>query len=103
MESYESATYGDAIAGDYDRLYGGRPDAEPAAAMLCEMARGGRALELGVGTGRIAIPLAARGLEVHGIDASEAMVRRLLDKAQPPESMPPWATSRIWRWTPGSI
>ena len=44
------------------------------------LAQGGRALELGVGTGRIAIPLAERGLEVVGIDASEAMVAKLRAK-----------------------
>ena len=80
MENYEPATYGDAIAGVYDRLYGGRPDAEHAAAFLSVMASGGRALELGIGTGRIAVPLAACGVEVHGIDASEAMIRHLRDK-----------------------
>ena len=80
METYESATYGDAIAGEYDRLYGGRPDAEPAASMLSRLVGGGRALELGIGTGRIAIPLAARGVEVHGIDVSEEMIRRLSAK-----------------------
>ena len=80
METYESATYGDAIAGDYDRLYGGRPDADAAASMLSLLAGGGRALELGIGTGRIAIPLAARGVEVHGVDVSEEMIRRLSAK-----------------------
>ena len=40
----------------------------------------GRALEFGIGTGRIALPLARRGVEVHGIDLSEAMVARLLAK-----------------------
>ncbi len=43
-------------------------------------AHGGRALELGVGAGRIALPLVQRGVEVHGIDASEAMLSRLLAK-----------------------
>lgn len=81
MDGYGSATYGDAIAGVYDRLYGGRPDAEHAAAFLSAAADGGRALELGIGTGRIAIPLAAHGVEVHGIDASEAMIRHLASKA----------------------
>lgn len=47
---------------------------------LAEVARGGAALELGVGTGRIAIPLARRGVPVHGIDLSEAMVARLREK-----------------------
>ena len=43
-------------------------------------ARGGRALELGIGTGRIALPLAARGVPVHGIDMSRAMVARMRAK-----------------------
>jgi SAM-dependent methyltransferase len=41
---------------------------------------GGPVLELGVGTGRIAVPLAARGVEVHGVDASAEMLRRLADR-----------------------
>ncbi len=45
--------------------------------LLAELAGGGRALELGVGTGRIALPLASRGVPVHGIDLSPAMVARL--------------------------
>jgi SAM-dependent methyltransferase len=48
--------------------------------VLAELAGGGRALELGIGTGRIALPLAARGVPVAGIDLSEAMVRRLRGK-----------------------
>jgi SAM-dependent methyltransferase len=47
---------------------------------LAELVGDGRALELGIGTGRIALPLAARGVEVHGIDLSEAMVERLQAK-----------------------
>ncbi len=54
---------------------------DPVVAFLAERARGGAALELGVGTGRIALPLAERGLQVHGIDLSDAMVARL--KAKP--------------------
>src|SRR5437763_1681872 len=53
---------------------------EAAVDFLDELARGGPALELGVGTGRIALPLAARGVPVHGIDLSEAMVARLRAK-----------------------
>jgi len=45
--------------------------------VLAGLAGGGRALELGVGTGRIALPLAQRGVRVHGIDLSRAMVARL--------------------------
>ena len=49
-------------------------------AELAASAGGGPVLELGVGTGRLALPLATRGLEVHGIDASPAMVERLRAK-----------------------
>jgi SAM-dependent methyltransferase len=48
--------------------------------VLAELADHGRALEFGIGTGRIALPLAARGVEVHGIDLSRAMVARLRAK-----------------------
>jgi SAM-dependent methyltransferase len=47
---------------------------------LAELAGSGRALELGIGTGRIAVPLARRGVPVHGIDMSRAMVARLREK-----------------------
>jgi len=48
--------------------------------VLAGLASGGRALELGIGTGRIALPLARRGVAVHGIDLSRAMVARLRAK-----------------------
>lgn len=53
---------------------------DPAVDLLAELAGDGRALELGIGTGRIALPLAARGVPVHGIDLSRAMVARLRAK-----------------------
>jgi SAM-dependent methyltransferase len=53
---------------------------DPAVDFLAELAGQGAALELGIGTGRIALPLAARGVRVHGIDLSEAMVARLRAK-----------------------
>ncbi len=53
---------------------------EPAVDFLAELAGSGRALELGIGTGRIAVPLAQRGVRVHGIDLSEAMVAKLRAK-----------------------
>ena len=53
---------------------------DPVIDILVELAAGGRALELGVGTGRIALPLAQRGVPVHGIDLSEPMVARLRAK-----------------------
>jgi SAM-dependent methyltransferase len=57
-----------------------RGDEEAAVALLEQLARGGPALELAIGTGRIALPLAARGIRVDGIDLSPAMVARLRAK-----------------------
>ncbi len=54
---------------------------EPAVAVLAELAGDGRALELGIGTGRLALPLNRRGVRVHGIELSPAMVDAL--RAQP--------------------
>src|SRR5437660_1883314 len=48
--------------------------------VLAELAGNGRALELGIGTGRIALPLARRGVALHGIDLSRAMLARLRAK-----------------------
>jgi SAM-dependent methyltransferase len=53
---------------------------EPTVDFLAGLAGSGRALELGIGTGRIALPLAARGVPVHGIELSQAMVARLRAK-----------------------
>lgn len=78
MSYYTSSTYGDRIAAVYDSLFSG---IDPAAiTLLEELAAGGPVLELGIGTGRIALPLAERGVAVHGIDASPAMVARLREK-----------------------
>ena len=76
MKDYTAATYGDRISEIYDRMVTGTGPVET----LARLAGGGRALELGIGTGRVALPLAARGVEVHGIDSSEAMVARLRAK-----------------------
>ncbi len=79
-EPYDPAAYGDHIAPVYDR-WTSELDAGPAVELLAELAGpGGRVLELGVGTGRLALPLAACGLEVVGIEASAAMVKRLREK-----------------------
>jgi SAM-dependent methyltransferase len=53
---------------------------DPVVDVLVELAGGGRALELGIGTGRIALPLAQRGVPVHGIELSNAMAARLRAK-----------------------
>src|SRR2546421_7393181 len=80
MKLYTAETYGEHIAEIYDDWY--KDYDEAAIGLLAEFAHNGRALELGIGTGRIALPLAARGVEVHGLDASPAMVERLRAKPQ---------------------
>ena len=84
MRSYSDATYGDRIAEQYDDWYADLPvggELEATVSFLEHIAGGGPALELGIGTGRVALPLGAGGMRVHGIDASEAMVARLREKA----------------------
>jgi SAM-dependent methyltransferase len=84
MQGYEADTYGEKIADHYDELHSGAVlptgSVEDAVAFLAEVAGGGRALELGVGTGRIAVPLAAAGVAVEGVDASPRMVAKLREK-----------------------
>jgi SAM-dependent methyltransferase len=75
----DPAFYGDRWAAVYDD-YHGQMDPGPAVAFLAGLAGDGRVLELAIGTGRVALPLAARGVRVEGIDASAAMVERLRAK-----------------------
>jgi SAM-dependent methyltransferase len=79
VRSYMASDYGDAMADVYDEWYPGT-DSAAAVETLLALAEGGRVLELGAGTGRLAIPLAARGLEVHALDASARMLERLRAK-----------------------
>jgi SAM-dependent methyltransferase len=76
---YGPSTYGDRIAEVFDRSFV-PDDARDAVRFLARLAGSGPALELGIGTGRIALRLARRGVEVHGIDASEPMVAKLRKK-----------------------
>jgi SAM-dependent methyltransferase len=80
MERYGPETYGERGADLYDAWYQDVLDPSACVDRLVELAGGGPVLELGVGTGRIALPLAARGLEVHGVDASPAMLELLRAK-----------------------
>jgi SAM-dependent methyltransferase len=76
----EDGYFGERVAEIYDETAAETFDpgvVEPAVDFLAELAAGGRALELGSGTGRITLPLAARGIEVHGIELSRAMTARL--------------------------
>ena len=80
----EDGYFGERIAARYDETSADMFDpavVEPAVDFLAELAGGGRALELGIGTGRIALPLAERGVPVHGIELSKAMAAKL--KAKP--------------------
>jgi SAM-dependent methyltransferase len=79
VENYEPGmSFGEDTAEIYDDSP--RGDESAAVAFLEELAGGGPALELAIGTGRIALPLAARGIRVDGIDISPAMVARLREK-----------------------
>jgi SAM-dependent methyltransferase len=79
-EHHDAAAYGRLVAADYDAFYEGVFDTEGAVDRLVELAGGGPVLELGVGTGRLALPLAERGLEVHGVDGSPEMLDLLAAK-----------------------
>jgi len=79
MKSYSDETYGERVAGVYDDWY---TDVDPHAIdLLAELAGTGQVLELGIGTGRIALPLAARNIDVSGIDVAQSMIDRLKEKA----------------------
>jgi hypothetical protein len=75
--------FGERVAERYDESAADMFDpavVEPVIDFLAELAGEGAALELGIGTGRIALPLGQRGIRVHGIDLSEAMVAKLREK-----------------------
>jgi SAM-dependent methyltransferase len=77
----DASFWGDQLADVYDDLeITGELETDLVVERLAELAAGGSVLELGVGTGRLAIPLAERGLEVHGIDASERMLEKLRER-----------------------
>jgi SAM-dependent methyltransferase len=77
--SFDPSEYGRHIAASYDQTTGALdPTAE--LTLLTELAAGGPVLEFGIGTGRLALPLAAQGLTVAGIDGSPEMVEQLRRK-----------------------
>jgi SAM-dependent methyltransferase len=93
--------FGEAVAARYDESSAEMFEpavVEPTVEFLAGLARGGPALELAIGTGRIALPLAGRGIRVHGIDLSEAMVARLRAKPGSDEigvTIGDFATTRV--------
>jgi SAM-dependent methyltransferase len=83
MQPIDGISYSEETADVYDAWFGDYLDSAPAVDRLASLATAngpGPVLELGIGTGRVALPLAARGLEVHGVDASQAMVAQLRAK-----------------------
>ena len=80
MDTYKPVmSFGDDVAENYDEL-ARRGDEVATVAFLEQLARGGPALELAIGTGRIALPLAAQGIRVDGIDFSPSMIAKLRAK-----------------------
>lgn len=80
MDDFEDQHYGEAIADVYDSWYADLTDVDATIAFLRRFVGTGPVLELGIGTGRLALPLAETGVTVHGIDVSEAMLDRLRAK-----------------------
>lgn len=90
--------YGEIWAPVYDRFYPRDDEAEEVAAVVEGLAGGGRVLEFAIGTGRLALPLAERGVAVAGLDSSPAMVRRLRAKRggdQIPVTLGDMASTRV--------
>jgi len=76
VKKFDSATVWNELIAEFDAA-NPRGDETEAVAFLESMAQGGAALELGIGTGRIALPLSERGIRVDGIDLSPAMLAKL--------------------------
>ena len=80
MRGYDDRSYGEGFADVYDDWYADVTDVDATVARVVALAGdGGSVLELGVGTGRLAVPLARAGLRVTGVDSSPAMLARLAD------------------------
>jgi SAM-dependent methyltransferase len=78
-----SVTWGSEIARIYDRTYAAKFEPSvlgPVVDLLADLAQGGPALEFAAGTGRVALPLSARGIAVHGIELSPHMAEQLAAK-----------------------
>jgi len=80
VKGYTASSYGDGFADIYDDWYTDISDIDATVNAVAALADGGAVLELGIGTGRLALPLAERGLAVTGIDASPAMLDALRAK-----------------------
>jgi len=93
--------FGERVAETYDESESDMFDPAVVAStvdFLADLAGDGAALELAIGTGRIGLPLSQRGVPVHGIDLSEAMVAKLREKpggAEIPVTMGDFATTKV--------
>ena len=96
MEGYKPDTYGNGISDVYDAWYASVSDISSTVNCLSALAGHGSVLELGIGTGRIALPLADAGVDVWGVDASEQMVALLRDRS-------PSLADKTWIGDMGSI
>lgn len=96
---HDDGYFDERVAARYDQGAASTPAVvDPTVDFLTPLAAGGPALEFAVGTGRIAIPLAERGVEVHGIELSEAMVAKLRAKPggkEMPVALGDMATTRV--------
>ena len=80
MADYDPASFGKHWAPIYDDFYSTMPDEKDCVDCLASLVGPGPALELGIGSGRVALPLARRGTKVHGIEGSPEMVDKLRQK-----------------------
>lgn len=80
MKGYKASTYGDKVADIYDERHNDYFDPDMVERIF-EFAPNSSAFELGIGTGRVALPLSKKGMKVDGIDSSKFMVKKL--KAKP--------------------
>lgn len=89
MKGFRSSSYGDAFADVYDEWYSAVSDIDSTIALLRSLGGDGPYLELGIGTGRIALALVASGARVTGIDSSPAMLDKIREKiAALPDAIP---------------
>jgi SAM-dependent methyltransferase len=78
VADFDPSAYGSSgIADEYDEMYADEWQTGEAVDCLFELANGGPVLEFGIGTGRLALPLLERGVEVHGVEGSDEMVAKL--------------------------
>ena len=80
MDDYHPRSYGEAFADVYDEWYSDVTDTAACVAVVARLAGGGPVLEMGAGTGRLALPLAAAGVDMWALDASRAMLAALAAK-----------------------